>query len=193
MVQFSELPSIRWLDVGDQQGLVNLVKEATTSFDPNDLGNISRDVTFELLLPVSIPEIHVVHEVELLLPANKHFTVGKTITAQLIIKSNRNWEQPNSSMNGELEFSYDIIAPHDKWAISGKRRSFFKLQGEGSKITCQPIIDCCMIPLLPGKLPLPRIEVSAINVPSLKAEVDLKNGAQTVLVIPELDRASVSF
>jgi hypothetical protein len=185
-----ESPAIEFMPKADKELLIKLIHEI---FDNNELNHYDPlmldDVTHELVLPVTVPQVDVIHSVELVLPDEDHYVIGKTIHTQLMIKSHQDWAP--TALSPDTEFSYDLMETHDTWAISGKRKSLFKLSKQLT--TEQPPIEFAMIPLRSGKLPLPRIEIAAVGDRRLTMEVDFRNGSETALVVPEFDRLTVTF
>lgn len=146
-------------------------------------------VTRELIIPVSVPQVHVVHSIEMKLPSKDHFVVGTSIPVSVFIKSHKDWAPVGDELvTPESRFMYDIIAS-ESWAISGKKKAYFSIVDDDKPI------KLTLVPLKTGKLSLPKIKIQRHeSVPaSIIMEVDYKNEYQSALVVPELDRLTLSF
>lgn len=106
-----------------------------------------------------------------------------------------------------LECSYEIHANPDLWQIGGRRRGNFLAQdGETTRFTV------LLLPQKPGHLLLPGLEIrtflpSGPQLPtspadpptaapprrSIPCEVDYRNHSETVLVIPDLKKTTVTL
>lgn len=214
--------SLNCLSYQNKEELISYLKDNIDNvlkkqprFEVEDNPSIFEDVTRDLLIPVLIPQVHIVHTVELVLPNEDHFVVGKSVEATISISSYQNWVPPQDKgvicdkSNG-VKFSYDIPVS-DNWAFSGKKRSFFSLgRLEGEKQD----FKLTLIPLRTGKLLLPRIEVQAQDLPPVlknpqaapteetnralsmpfSMEINYRNDHQYAVVVPEFqDRLTLTF
>ncbi|KAK2784875.1 hypothetical protein FQN52_008811 [Onygenales sp. PD_12] len=163
--------------------------------------------TRQIIIPVDVPEIQVVHTANLTLPpptARTTTTVGEMIPAQLTIHHTRRWcPLPTREPAATLEFSYEIHANPDIWLIGGRRRgNFTAKEGESRTFTIM------LLPQRPGHLLLPGLEMKAFareqvdDDPEMVSggqrrqvpcEVDYRNHAETVLVAPNLRKTTVSL
>lgn len=167
-----------------------------------------------------MPEVQVVHTAELQLKSLAshlvHAAVGQTIPAELRIRHTRRWshaESPERTPEQPLEFSYEIHANPDVWLVGGRRRGNFTAQ-EGETST----FDLMLLPQRPGHLLLPGVEIKTFvsSPPPVLAgtssgshtmgtdpgpthrrpvpcEVDYRNHAETLLVLPDLCKTTVSL
>jgi hypothetical protein len=155
------------------------------------------DITYDLMIPVSIPNVDILHEVELQLESSEYFTVGQTIATKLIITSDKKWAaSERGTSSGNFRFLCEIIAPPETWVLSGKKKSYFEVHDTISSIHS---MDFTLIPLRSGSLQLPKIEIARVvyakddpNI-EVKSEIDFKNGLEAVLVAPLVDRVTVSM
>ncbi|OQD92855.1 hypothetical protein PENSOL_c037G05552 [Penicillium solitum] len=176
--------------------------------------------TRRIIIPVDVPEIQVVHTADLQLQPkpttdpgpSTHAAVGQMITAELCLRHTRRWCSPATRENADqpLECSYEIHANPDQWQIGGRRRgNFLARDGESTRFTV------LLLPQKPGHLLLPGIEIrtflpSAPQPPtsapaadpagsmaparrSIPCEVDYRNHGETVLVLPDLKKTTVSL
>lgn len=130
----------------------------------------------QIVIPVEVPEVQVVHTAELRLcteslagrETTTHATaayaaVGNMIPAELVLRHTRRWcskrtenEEANGggSGGGQLEFSYEMHVNPDLWLIGGRRRGHFTAQeGEDTKFALM------LLPQRAGNLLLPSIEI----------------------------------
>ncbi|CAG7916506.1 unnamed protein product [Penicillium olsonii] len=161
-----------------------------------------------IIIPVDVPEIQVVHTAELQLQPNTestHAAVGQIITAELCLRHTRRWCSPETRENGDqpLECLYEIHANPDLWQIGGRRRgNFLARDGEVTRFTV------LLLPQKPGHLLLPGLEIrtffpSPSQLPadptaapprrSIPCEVDYRNHSETVLVLPDLRKTTVTL
>lgn len=156
-----------------------------------DEEELFKSITHELVIPVSVPQVHVVHNVELALPGEDHFVVGKSIEATLKVSTVQGWTPAGeeSVINEATQFVYDLAAS-ENWAYSGKRKSFFRVSDteQQFKVT--------LVPLRTGKLMFPKIEVQYIgNVQTqFSMETNYRNEYQFAVVVPEFkDKLTLTF
>lgn len=134
------------------------------------------------------------------------------ITAELCLRHTRRWCSPanRESADQPLECSYEIHANPESWQIGGRRRgNFLARDGESTRFTV------LLLPQKPGHLLLPGIEIrtffptqpqlptsppvtdpAAPAAPSrhpIPCEVDYRNHGETVLVLPDLKKTTVSL
>ncbi|KAJ5950381.1 TRAPP II complex TRAPPC10 [Penicillium vulpinum] len=173
-----------------------------------------------IIIPVDVPEIQVVHTADLKvqpkpttgLGPSTHAAVGQMIVAELCLHHTRRWCSPAARENADqpLECSYEIHANPDHWQIGGRRRgNFLARDGESTRFTV------LLLPQKPGHLLLPSLEIrtffpSAPQLPtsppaadqtgsmaparrSIPCEVDYRNHGETVLVLPDLKKTTVSL
>ncbi|KAJ5664026.1 hypothetical protein N7507_004757 [Penicillium longicatenatum] len=174
-----------------------------------------------IIIPVEIPEIQVVHTAELQLQTgldgssdSSHAAVGQMIPAELTLRHTRRWCSPtNQEHAGQpLECSYEIHANPELWLLGGRRRgNFLAREGETTRFTI------LLLPQKPGHLLLPGLEIrtfapSQLQAPSpaktdsatgapaganqrhpIPCEVDYHNHGETVLVLPDLRKTTVSL
>ncbi|KAJ5561836.1 hypothetical protein N7461_000597 [Penicillium sp. DV-2018c] len=173
-----------------------------------------------IIIPVDVPEIQIVHTAELQLQPkpttdpgpSTHAAVGQMIVAELYLKHTRRWCSPETRENANQPFecSYEIHANPDLWQIGGRRRgNFLARDGESNRFTV------LLLPQKPGHLLLPGIEIrtffpSAPQPPtsppvtdpaapaassrrSIPCEVDYRNHGESVLVLPDLKKTTVSL
>lgn len=176
----------------DREGMFELLKENM----PEDTSSVElteielRFFTRELIIPVSIPQVHVVHTVEMKLPQEDHFVVGKSIPISIFIQSYTDWApMGDDTLTLDSRFIYDIAA-NESWAVSGKKKAYFDLREKQNGD-----ITLTLIPLRTGKLELPRINIQPHeSVPeSVTMEINYRNEYQSALVVPEFDRLTLSF
>ncbi|PGH07996.1 hypothetical protein GX51_01436 [Blastomyces parvus] len=163
----------------------------------------------QIIIPVDVPEVQIVHTANLTIPPPTqltHATVGEMIPATLTIHHTRRWCPPqHREPASSLEFSYELLVNPDVWLVGGRRRGNFTAK-EGERRT----FTVMLLPQRAGHLLLPGLEVktfatqgSAGDEPELVAgavqrravpcEVDYQNHAETVLVSPNLRKTTVNL
>lgn len=176
-----------------------------------------------IVIPVDIPEIQVVHTAELRLgndmadtQQRTHAAVGQMIAAELLLRHTRRWCSPEHQEHnsceggGALEFTYELHANPDLWLVGGRRRgNFLAREDETANFTVM------LLPQKSGHLLLPGLEIKAFvpgraaalppppNNPAatppplqrrqIACEVDYRNHGETVLVLPDLRKTTVSL
>ncbi|KAJ5883775.1 uncharacterized protein N7473_010661 [Penicillium subrubescens] len=178
--------------------------------------------TRSIIIPVDIPEIQVVHTAELQLQQNtdtdassSHAAVGQMIAAELSIRHTRRWCSPANQAHADqpLECSYELHANPELWLLGGRRRgNFLARDGEIIRFTV------LLLPQKPGHLLLPGLEVRTfaptlpqpptsppatdvaagspavpVQRQAIACEVDYRNHGETVLVLPDLRKTTVSL
>ncbi|KMU75010.1 transmembrane protein 1 [Coccidioides immitis RMSCC 3703] len=159
----------------------------------------------QIVIPVDMPEIQVVHTAELVLhnisPSQPHAAVGEAIRAELILRHTRRWcPEDVREPQAELEFMYEIITNTDIWLVGGRRRGNFTAS-EGQTRS----FPLMLIPQVPGHLILPSVEVKTfvaqqsqadpLALPQrrpISSEVDYRSHGMTILVTPNLSKTTVS-
>ncbi|KAK9247968.1 trafficking protein particle complex subunit 10 [Lipomyces tetrasporus] len=172
------------------------------SKDPEE---VLEPITKELVIPVEVPTVQVLFTVEWrysfdeeaespeatasLLPtsctfSDKVFYIGQAIPVTLRLQSSANWAWNGDNMfaNGCIEFSYEVMASSDTWIISGKRKGHLIISGKTI------ILRLTILPIRHGNLLLPTVEVrpGQRQHEQVTAEIDYKNNAESVLVLPEV-------
>jgi hypothetical protein len=201
----------------------------------------------QIVIPVEVPEIQVVHTAELRLCTESldkarhqhaYAAVGHMIPAELVLRHTRRWcrkKMESEEASSHLEFAYEMHVNPDLWLIGGRRRGHFTAQ-EGEEIK----FALMLLPQRAGNLLLPSVEIktylsdgaaaattttttttassssSALTVGStnnivnsnpqassagaapsqrrpVPSEVDYKNHGETLLVLPDLKKTTVSL
>jgi len=85
-------------------------------------------------------------------------TVGQPLEATLATRYTRRWDtaatQHNDDGDEPVEFVYEISEPSNRWLISGLKRGHFAARAEEDVR-----IDLVLVPLVTGRILLPRVEV----------------------------------
>lgn len=172
-----------------------------------------------ILIPVEIPSVTIVHTADIRLqnppsPVNNPtgppvVTVNQVLAATLHLKWTRVWDI-ETTQRDDLEFSFEVTAPADAWLIGGRRKGHFVIPGrastkDDSSLSSSPEteaeIPLVLIPLRPGWLPYPLIEIREIkgNGPGAEqgsihgCEVDWRNLGETIQVIGDRSSVTVSL
>ncbi|KAF2471313.1 TMEM1 family protein-like protein [Lindgomyces ingoldianus] len=170
-----------------------------------------------IIITVSIPQTHILHTASLFLEspeqAPSHSTaiavVGQPLLTELCIKHTRRWGWPSAlvaaanlkSSDDAMDFVYSIEANPDVWLVAGQRRAQFTAkEGEEKKL---PII---LIPLKPGNVLLPNVEIRARVAPKgeqkgqseelgqqLNCETDYLSYGECVMVVPDVRSSTIGI
>ncbi|KAG8526257.1 uncharacterized protein KY384_000250 [Bacidia gigantensis] len=181
-------------------------KCACLPFDPKEREPLQR----QLDVPVDIPDMMVVHTVQLRLDesiahASKFgtcLTQGQTIPAELDIEHTRQWSR-TSADGGPLDFCYKIIGSADDWLVGGHRSATFS-----AKPSDRHSFSVFLVPQKTGHLLLPNVQVhqitqsypngdedgeSCVSTSSVTCTTDYVNQGETVHVIPNVSSTTVSL
>ena len=152
-----------------------------------------------------------------------HAAVGQILTAELRIHHTRRWcSSSNQETASSLEFSYELHANPDMWLVGGRRRgNFTAREGETTSFTVMLLPQRPGHLLLPGlevKTYMPQKQQQqpvasdgsreaaaaaaaaadqarglAPHREQVPCEVDYLNHGETVLVLPDLQKTTVSL
>lgn len=87
-----------------------------------------------------------------------------------------------------------MIVNDENWLISGFKKQSFEI--DLNKLVSENQFELVLIPLNIGKLLLPRISIKSSNTTidkSFSIDIAIKNGLETLLIVPELDSITFSF
>lgn len=162
-----------------------------------------------VVIPVDIPLIQVVHTAELRLrKPSLHAAVGQMISAELCLRNTRRWCPADQQENagGPLDVSYEIHVNPEHWLVGGRRRGNFTATDGETKT-----FAVLLLPQKPGHLLLPGVElrtfvpappqkqppvatpITPVQRRQVPGEVDYRNHGETVLVLPDLQKTTVSL
>lgn len=160
-----------------------------------------------MVIPVDIPAIQVVHTAELRLgkKPSTHAAVGQMMSAELCLQHTRRWcpAEQQENAGGPLDMAYEIHANPEHWLVGGRRRGNFTAH-EGETKT----FAIMLLPQKPGHLLLPGVEIKTFVPPGpaqrqasgqpvqrrqIAGEVDYRNHGETVQVLPDLQKTTVSL
>lgn len=114
---------------------------------------------------------------------------GKAINAFITIKAYQDWAPVgDTSVKLNTKFIYDVVTS-EAWAISGKKKSYFYINGQEENISIS------LVPLRTGKLGLPKVNIQIQDSENsqIAMEVNYRNQYQSALIVPEFDRLTLSF
>lgn len=143
----------------------------------------------ELTLPIPPPEMHSIYEVDMELPDKHHFAVGSSINVKVNIAASHHWAPKKHA--ADLQLAYEVNADLDSWAITGKKRQVFSMSE--SSVSSEIIL----VPLRPGRLSLPKVDIIPQSPlapkDDIKVEVSHANAFETVLVVSNVNKQTISF
>lgn len=187
------------------------------------LSTIADTVKSQLRIMVPIPHIDILQIVEFHYPKQNQYLVGEPIEMELVIESNTKWEQapnkqnPNTkklhsngdtteedlSIIAESSILDDTVTPQEQlfqfnlindenWSITGFKKKLL-LVNLADPVTTNRF-SLLLIPLTIGKLSLPKFFLRLVDQSvNLSIDISFKNGNETLLVVPELDKITFSF
>ncbi|KAJ6145494.1 hypothetical protein N7470_009389 [Penicillium chermesinum] len=220
-VEMLPYKSVRWEELlgGLRDRTDDVRKWLAAWHDNNPIIRLPAQATIptrSIIIPVEIPQIQVVHTAELQLHPSEdasvagtpHAAVGHMIAAELCLRHTRRWCPPASQEHaGEpLECTFEMHANPECWLLGGRRRgTFLARDGETTKFTI------LLLPQKAGHLLLPGLEirsfaptqattdpVTGLAIPPaqrdpIPCEADYRNHGETVLVLPDLRKTTVSL
>ncbi|KAK6200984.1 trafficking protein particle complex subunit 10 [Scheffersomyces amazonensis] len=160
-----------------------------------------------LHISVAVPYLKYLHIIEAEYEKKYKYVVGEPIKLKVKILTETKWYGNNSisgntSVLAESSPSPEVIPSvkesiqlqiqnDDNWLISGFKKFSFDLQTDSNKVN---EVELVVIPLNIGKLLLPKFIIkSSHSVHDDSLGTYLKNGQETLLVVPELDSITFSF
>ncbi|EGV60529.1 hypothetical protein PSN45_001712 [Yamadazyma tenuis] len=179
--------------------IINSTHSTTTTQDSFKLRSLN------IYVPVS--NIDILQIVEFKFNKKEKYVVGEPISVELAIESSLKWtskhrileDEQDISINAESSLLEDYpskerfqvsIVNDDNWLISGFRKKIFSID---SKSQSTNKFNLVLIPLTVGKLSLPRLLIKLLDSRDLTMDISIKNGCETLLVVPELDNITFSF
>lgn len=199
----NSLPDVEIDDSFKTFMLSNVKKELciTVNLPPINMINVV-EYHFDKVLQYLVCEpinVNVTLDVHLLGPFNNQDEVldNKTILEKKVrFKHNPSGEESNNEDPSQVvNLNLGFIDTDQKWIISGVKNLEAKInlndtiKNNGSHFQFQ----LTFVPLKPGKLQLPGIEIKNQSRKDLIMELDYKNTAESVLVVSELNKIIHSF
>lgn len=145
-------------------------------------------------------------------------TANQLVPANLHLKWTRVWDTANRIEDmADLEFSYEVTAPGDAWLVGGRRKGHFVIPSPShdddlsSKAETEADISLLLIPQREGHIPFPVVDIREVRsrtppegggsgslspvegAGGEPCETDLKNLGETVRVIADRERVTVSL
>lgn len=169
----------------------------------------------KLSIGVPPPNIDILQLIEFDYKRKSHYLVGEPISMELKVESTTKWslKQTDQSGNGDISIIAESstidettiegnmgnnekefllsMANDENWLLSGFTRKNFTVE-LNSNYTLNKF-KLMLIPLTAGKLPLPKIFIKSNDDKELPMDISVKNGSETLLVVPDLDRMTFSF
>ncbi|KAI9689372.1 MAG: hypothetical protein M1822_010023 [Bathelium mastoideum] len=180
-----------------------------------------------IVIAVDVPTIPVLHTATLSLPhvsapntrTPPLAALGHAIRAELSIRHTRRWDRHNRHRSAPapvgdadraLDFVYEVHANPDVWLLGGQRRAYFTAREDETRT-----FALMLIPLVPGRHLLPRVEIRAAGPVTRGAraqrgregegeeaeegrervacETDYTSQGETVMVIADVKRTTVDM
>lgn len=183
-------------------------------FDKEGLHFVESEPRFEnrvLHISVPVPILKVLQIAGFEYERHPQYAVGEPILMMLNVESVTRWSgrerkeadedisilaasSPRRTPETKTKEEFQIMIQNDdNWLISGLKRQSFEVDYD--ELVTKNLFQLVLIPLNVGKLLLPRIQIKLLtDVASDTAmDVDMTNGSETLLVVPELDSITFSF
>jgi len=190
---------------------------------PITLDEDTIEASRSIVIPVEVPSMTAVHTADIkLLGKYSHLGVvpySQPIPAALTIKWTKIWNTATEygtlslPRTDNTEFVYEISAPTDMWLIGGRRKGHFKLQPDLQESKGALSFPIVLVPVRDGFLPYPSLEIrpapitkviqprsprspieaSAVPDVVVTCETDYKNAGETIRVISDARRTTVSL
>ncbi|KAI8998488.1 trafficking protein particle complex subunit 10 [Trametes punicea] len=159
----------------------------------------------EIVIPVDVPQIHIVAAARLQILENPFsmeksekralpLYAGQPISALLTVHTSFHWAPPEDTKVESYMMRYDIEDLTQDWLVSGRKRGDF-LAKDGETFS----VPITLIALHHGELALPKIGVTALPIPGEHrmrsnvvpgCEAHQVHGAEKVLVLPRGGRTT---
>lgn len=192
----------------DQKKLFNLMSDLLVNNKLDvDSTKLNRPVHY-LYISVAVPILKYLQVVEYEYD-RKQYVVGEPIKVHLKIKTITKWSDSQAdttdsiplaasspTRNGSMLNDRSIqdgkfqltLQQDDNWLMSGLKKFTFDINTKDNMNT-----ELILIPLNVGKIPLPRIVIRSIAQDNDNLDIDLINGLETILVIPEVHSITFAF
>lgn len=201
-----ETPSIPLLPLNTDEDTISISRSIII---PVDVPSVTVVHTADLLLSDTSS-----------IPSNTAIAASnQPISASLNIKWTRMWDtEPHLASNDsaqtrDLEFVYEVSGSTDTWLIGGKRKGHFKIPRDQEQSKQKLTFPVVLIPLREGFLPYPNVEIKAAPItrllrsgagspaenttgaapPVVTCETDYKNAGETIRVISDARKTTVSL
>lgn len=181
--------------------VARLTLALSSLFNENELvtGNAVSIEPHVLYIPVGVPTLKMLHQVELKFDKKAQYVASEPIEATLVIESTSKWagekleanlatSSPTQKRRPPKQQFEVTIHSDDSWIITGFRRMTFEVE-EHSTVS----YSVYLVPITVGDIPLPKIMVKPVSGSEHAMDVVQENGLETVLVVPELDSITFSF
>jgi hypothetical protein len=154
-------------------------------------------------------------------PASKTVVASnQPISTSLTIKWTRIWDnesqsQDNAGQDEDTEFFYEVSGSSDTWLIGGKRKGHFRIPAKSKAQNSEKKLSfpVVLIPLREGYLPFPNVDIrpapaakviksgpvgaeedsARAKQPVITCETDYKNSGETIRVISDAHKTTVSL
>lgn len=206
--EFSNMAQLHVSDEGARMKLVDSVNSVLSS-----LWQANSDLEMPRILSIAVPapSLDVLHSAEFEYEKKCQYLVGEPIELDLVIDTTTRWAQEKSLEKNEFlassspkrgsgekscsnisEAYQASISPDENWLITGFKRQTFEV--DSSSESAQNKFSLVLIPLNVGKIELPKIAIRLLVAEDEKStETILKNGSETLLVVPEVESITFTF
>lgn len=133
--------------------------------NPHNSAYVKQYPARQLIVKVDVPELQFLHTASLhLLEGNTTSTlhspvtaVGQPLAAELRIRYTRRWSSKPPQPPDFANFTYEIHLDPSQWLLGGQRRVQYTAK-EDETLT----FGLILIPLIPGRLLLPTVEIEPV-------------------------------
>ncbi|CAH6721588.1 trafficking protein particle complex II-specific subunit 130 [[Candida] jaroonii] len=151
-----------------------------------------------LLIDVPIPSIDILQIIEFKYPQKVKYIVGEPIEFEIFVEFSQRWAHSEdedisilaeSSVINENENFQLLLINDDNWLISGHKKKNFKMDVKNPTVNSFKVV---LIPLNVGRILLPKVNIKLDN-KDISMDLLVKNGSESLLVVPELDTITFTF
>lgn len=121
----------------------NSIIQLSSAFRPDLSNDKPKLVTRSIVIPVDVPQLQVIHTVEINILSDTNYkslttayapqmvAVGQAIPAELVIRHSRSWNATQAKDevvdvgDEDLEFFYEVQNNLEVWLVSGRKRAHF--------------------------------------------------------------------
>lgn len=197
--------SLRFIESESSKKLRELLLNVVSkTYDTKAINNYN---TLDIIVPV--PNLDILQTIEYTYNKREKYLVGEPVMVQVSVESSTRWKcktvleeldniQEDISIIAEssvieedhIESFYLNLVSDESWLVSGFKKKLMKVDFNKDSEAIK--FDLVLIPLTIGNLALPKFVVKFLN-SGISSDIAIKNGTESLLIVPELDKVTFSF